>query len=1338
MSTNFFDVLLMWLGSGPSSPKYCQIVGSKATRFLQFGEEVAGVPSDLLDLAMNDIGTKAAAPTNALVWHVPNLTDSTLTPDEKAQVRAIWPPLRKLSGAPFTPEDARGDGTLDALLLEVFPSAYRRLEYLFSSLEIPASKDDWDIPRTPTPRWFWIWGFGETGIRNRFQAIADQQFAGHPSPTITRFMKGLSPIYVDAGETLDTFEDDDHIQVRAFDSTGLPIDPDFVFATFNRLADDSDFGRLKVDHPEGLPTPYVADGRCVIVFCDQAGNPYTPRPAPLDPPSPTDPEAGTVEAERHLFLLSPGAGDFSFPEHGVLTFPDHVGLGDAEGPVGLAMTGTHVRFGPYPDGDIGATITVDFAPKMFLRLQVLDYRDWFQKNPNPRNRLTRYTEGNLLTPLVDGAPFFRELYRTIRSTYKTIDLQLPPASFDPDASVGDASAAEAARAKVFLSNAWIDPHTPLLGRRGMLAAPKTQDVAPEDLPAFDDLMAKVRCAAAPGLPGLVDVSAMTIDQLKWWMVSEDGVLPPGASVELRQLIFADQFHGDDPRLPGEELNADIFGIVAPFPGEAASSRAFVSSTGRFVLPVVFAVGRDPKAMLRVTVWPPNQPEPLTHTYGQILLPAPPDPTHAPPFTGPAHPAGLHLVYEGVPGTAVVVIDKNALVTDCAVVVLNARSGEAVVENHIAFPPAEIRIALTSFALQDSALVGFLGVGESDPAACTHFFELYLGKLPEVPESAIDAQNADPSEGPAATLLAGAAPAHPTELTGLLREAITAGVDVRVLGWRDPTQDTKSALLSTLGTVNSVNAVFGGKRGQAIWDATSRETFHVHHQKGAFIRTANGSFIGFLGGTDILNGRWDTHAHRQPDPERPSSTWHDVQCKVEGKAAWDIYRNFMQRWNAANALPDIVGADAGRTPLPPPDDPSWGSTPVVDDPTLTKADGPHAVQINRTLAPHFDAYGGSAPPFDIVDPITGDLSVRNTWQHLLNAAEQYVYIEEQYFWIGENALTLNQWLRARPDRFMFLLMPRRFSDVKIADQMHYALRRRRLNQLLYGVEVVPHGTDPATLPNNVEARLAMFHIVSRETFDPIYVHSKLVIADDTWFTIGSANLSRRSWTFDSEINAACIDKRVRRGGHVSARELRIDLLAEHLQLQPVERPLIDDPRDAFRMVKEVLADKRQWMRTHLLKVDLNFTHYGPFPDDFDPFMLDAANLIADTDGVQTQFELRLIDAVGFFEALRDGTSGLRYGGVGRLRFVFDVSAIGANPSTVSVRVKIGDLLLPESQHATMGPFPADTEAEAGVLRIGRDYAVRATAFNASTSAFIKAAPDQLVHPTEFVTTVSIVF
>src|SRR5262245_16026166 len=375
MSTNFFDVLMMWLGHGPSAPNYCQMVASHATRSVQFGNDLGGAPSALLELALGAIGAKVAAPTNALVWHVPDLSGTTLTDEEKKEVRAAWPPLRRLSGVNFAPEDARGDGVLAAIVLEVFPSAFRRLEYLFSSLEVPTSRDDWDIPRAATPRWFWIWGFGETGLRDRFQAIANKQWEPRPAPTIDRFMKGMAPIYVDAHEVLGTFEDGDRIQLRAFDSTGLPIDPDFVFDTFNRLATDSDFTALKVEHPEGLATSYQAADRHVIVFSDHLGNPYTPRPPPLNPPSPTDPEAGVVEAERQLLQLAPGTGSYSFPEHGVLAFPAGTGLGGMSGPIGLAMTGTHVRLSPHPNGKLGATITVDFAPRMFLRLQVLDYHD---------------------------------------------------------------------------------------------------------------------------------------------------------------------------------------------------------------------------------------------------------------------------------------------------------------------------------------------------------------------------------------------------------------------------------------------------------------------------------------------------------------------------------------------------------------------------------------------------------------------------------------------------------------------------------------------------------------------------------------------------------------------------------------------------------------------------------------------------------------------------------------------------------------------------------------------------------------------------------------------------
>jgi len=110
---------------------------------------------------------------------------------------------------------------------------------------------------------------------------------------------------------------------------------------------------------------------------------------------------------------------------------------------------------------------------------------------------------------------------------------------------------------------------------------------------------------------------------------------------------------------------------------------------------------------------------------------------------------------------------------------------------------------------------------------------------------------------------------------------------------------------------------------------------------------------------------------------------------------------------------------------------------------------------------------------------------------------------------------------------------------------------------------------------------MFHIASREKPRP---DLRALQARDRrrqhGFTIGSANLTRRSWTFDSEINVACIDERLRRGGHQSARQLRVDLLAEHLQLLPVETPLIDDPRDAFRIVKDVARRKAQMDEEHI--------------------------------------------------------------------------------------------------------------------------------------------------------------
>ncbi len=59
-----------------------------------------------------------------------------------------------------------------------------------------------------------------------------------------------------------------------------------------------------------------------------------------------------------------------------------------------------------------------------------------------------------------------------------------------------------------------------------------------------------------------------------------------------------------------------------------------------------------------------------------------------------------------------------------------------------------------------------------------------------------------------------------------------------------------------------------------------------------------------------------------------------------------------------------------------------------------------------------------------------------------------------------------------------------------------------------------------------------------TRHPVWVHSRLMIVDDAWFTVGSANLHRFSLTGNAELNLAIWDP-------PTTRALRYALTAEHL-------------------------------------------------------------------------------------------------------------------------------------------------------------------------------------------------
>jgi phosphatidylserine/phosphatidylglycerophosphate/cardiolipin synthase-like enzyme len=98
--------------------------------------------------------------------------------------------------------------------------------------------------------------------------------------------------------------------------------------------------------------------------------------------------------------------------------------------------------------------------------------------------------------------------------------------------------------------------------------------------------------------------------------------------------------------------------------------------------------------------------------------------------------------------------------------------------------------------------------------------------------------------------------------------------------------------------------------------------------------------------------------------------------------------------------------------------------------------------------------------------------------------------------------------------------------------------------------------------------------------PIYVHAKICIVDDIWFTCGSDNFNRRSWTSDSELTCAVLDatpddrQPVADGTRRLARDLRLEVWSEHLG-RPREELARVDLLMGFDLWRQTAADLDTW-------------------------------------------------------------------------------------------------------------------------------------------------------------------
>ncbi|KAM3299745.1 hypothetical protein ACQJBY_040977 [Aegilops geniculata] len=433
---------------------------------------------------------------------------------------------------------------------------------------------------------------------------------------------------------------------------------------------------------------------------------------------------------------------------------------------------------------------------------------------------------------------------------------------------------------------------------------------------------------------------------------------------------------------------------------------------------------------------------------------------------------------------------------------------------------------------------------------------------------------------------------------LLKKKAAEGVRVLMLVWDDRTSlglgpIRRDGLMAThdedtatyfRGTgVRCILCPRNPDQGRSYVQDVETAAMFTHHQKTVIVDSsrnaaANASpgLVSFLGGIDLCDGRYDTQEHplfrtlgtthrddfHQPNfpgasinKGGPREPWHDIHCRVEGPAAWDVLDNFEQRWRKqGDGDNHLVTLDRG-----------WAAREAVQDAESWN------VQVFRSID------GGAAAGFPekpeeaaLIGLETGkdhviERSIQDAYIHAIRRARDFIYIENQYF-LGSSYAWRRDDGVAVEDINALHLIPKELS-LKIVSKIEAGERfavyvvvpmwpegvpesgsvqaildwQRRTMEMMYkdvalaiqakGIQASP--TDYLTFfcLGNREAP-GPGEFVPPERPDPdtdyaraqqarrfmIYVHAKTMIVDDEYVIVGSANINQRSMDGgrDSEI------------------------------------------------------------------------------------------------------------------------------------------------------------------------------------------------------------------------------
>lgn len=281
---------------------------------------------------------------------------------------------------------------------------------------------------------------------------------------------------------------------------------------------------------------------------------------------------------------------------------------------------------------------------------------------------------------------------------------------------------------------------------------------------------------------------------------------------------------------------------------------------------------------------------------------------------------------------------------------------------------------------------------------------------------------------------------------------------------------------------------------------SSSAFAARHEKYVVLDTS----IAFLGGIDLTHNRWDTRSHtadreslQNPDGER-YVPYHDVHMAVSGPLVEGLYDI---------ALEDrIIDEKPGEAPVWWPDELSVDAREATLSLALTRL------------------YPDTSQP-----SING---VRDMYLEMIERAQSRIYIENQYF--SSDAVTdaIIRRIQAPDAPDVIIIMSRELPDAlgRVTMGANNSLQLSRL------------------LDEDSNNKVAFFtRVASDDPATTVKVHSKLMIVDGRYLTLGSANISKRSFGMDSELNVY-FDAEDSDAPHC-VQDLETDLICQHTGLDP---------------------------------------------------------------------------------------------------------------------------------------------------------------------------------------------